>query len=103
MTGRILKDEMREQPRRRACEMARGFESKDVEFQQEEAARRARTGVAASPDERARQVTRRTAELALTRARAELAQTTSPVRRDALARAIAQLETQVGVAADPDR
>lgn len=83
--------------------MARGFESKDVEFQQEEAARRALAGVPVSPDERAQQAARRTAELALTRARAELAQTASPVRRDALARACAQLETQLGVAPDPHR
>ena len=75
--------------------MARGFESKDVEFQQAEAERRAVPVEALSADERARQASRHTVELALTHARQELAATTSPIRRDTLSRAIADLERQM--------
>lgn len=82
--------------------MARGFESKDVEFQQAEAERRVPVGASVSREERDRKAARRTVELALSRARAELAHTPSPVRRDALARAVVDLEAQLG-APDPHR
>lgn len=75
--------------------MARGFESKDVEFQQAEAQRRQPDRGPVSADERARQDARRTVELALVGARAELSRTTAPVRREALARAVQDLEAQL--------
>ena len=53
--------------------MARGFESKDVEFQQAEAERRKRSVRELSADEREAQARRTTIELALARARADLA------------------------------
>jgi phage terminase large subunit-like protein len=75
--------------------MARGFESKDVEFQQAEAERRATPVQALSADERIRQASRHTLELALTHARQELAATTAPIRRDTLTQAITDLERQL--------
>jgi len=86
--------------------MARGFESKDVEFQQAEAERRGRAGspdVAASPADRDRRADRRTLELALSRARAEQSATTSTVRREVLARMIEDLDARLAALADPPR
>jgi hypothetical protein len=75
--------------------MARGFESKDVEFQQAEAEREKVLRPALSSDERNTQARRRTIELALTRARAELDAATSAAHRQMLGRAIASLEDQL--------
>lgn len=75
--------------------MARGFESKDVEFQQAEAARTPSLAPLRSRDDRDRLAAHRTLTLTLARARAELAATTAPVRRDGLSRAIAALERQL--------
>ncbi len=75
--------------------MARGFESKDVEFQQAEAERTSPPAPVMSADQRDRLSAGRTVTLALTRARAELAATASPIRRDMLSRAIAALEEQL--------
>lgn len=83
--------------------MARGFESKDVEFQQAEAERSRQLAPALSPEARDRQAEIRTVELALVRARAEQQATTSPVRQQMLARAIADLERQLTDAADISR
>ena len=52
--------------------MARGFESKDVEFQQAEAERAKTLRRALTADERAALARRRSIELALARARADL-------------------------------
>jgi hypothetical protein len=84
--------------------MARGFESKDVEFQQAEAAERvrpARRGLTAVERDRASR--RQTLELAATRARAELAGASSPWHRRMLEAAIADLEARLteAVPADP--
>ena len=79
--------------------MARGFESKDVEFQQEEAQRRrARPGVELSADERVAAERRRTVELALARARADLEAARSSAHRRMLEQAIAALEEQLRTA-----
>ncbi len=77
--------------------MARGFESKDVEFQQAEAERRkaAARGRALTPEERERAAERRTVELALTRARADLAAARSNSHRKMLTEAIATLESRL--------
>jgi len=75
--------------------MARGFESKDVEFQQAEAERAASTRRALSAEERARAERHRAVELSLTRVRADMAAASSPAHRDMLARAIAALEAQL--------
>jgi hypothetical protein len=75
--------------------MARGFESKDVEFQQAEAERAKTLGQALTPEEREAQTTRRTIELALIRARADLAAARSTTLKKMLAAAIAELERQL--------
>jgi hypothetical protein len=75
--------------------MARGFESKDVEFQQAEAEREKTFGPALTPEEREAQSKRGTIELALARARADLAAARTPAHRRMLTQAIAALEQQL--------
>jgi hypothetical protein len=75
--------------------MARGFESKDVEYQQAEAERQKTLGRALTTEERDARTRRRTIELALTRARADLAAARSPGHKRMLADAIAALEQQL--------
>jgi hypothetical protein len=75
--------------------MARGFESKDVEFQQAEAERRATTRRSLTPEERGRAAERHTIELSLARVRADLAVATLPAHRRMLEQAIAVLEEQL--------
>jgi hypothetical protein len=75
--------------------MARGFESKDVEFQQAEAERAKTHGRALSADEREADARRRTLQLSLARARADLSAARSPAHRQMLEQAIAALEDQL--------
>jgi multidrug resistance efflux pump len=75
--------------------MARGFESKDVEFQQAEAVRGKPLGRALTADERNTQERHRTLELALTRAKADLAAARTNAHRQMLQDAIAALEDQL--------
>jgi hypothetical protein len=75
--------------------MARGFESKDVEYQQAEREREASLSPGLSPGEREAHDKRRTLELSLARARADLAAARSPRHREMLAHAIAALEEQL--------
>jgi hypothetical protein len=75
--------------------MARGFESKDVEYQQAEAERVRQLGRALTPEEREAQNVRATIELALARARADLAAARTPAHRRMLVAAIAALEQQL--------
>jgi putative hemolysin len=78
--------------------MARGFESKDVEFQQAEASRKNEVRRAPTPlseGEREALARRQTLELSLARVRSELASATSQAHRRMLERAIASLEAQV--------
>ena len=75
--------------------MARGFESKDVEFQQAEAENRPTMRRALSHEERDAQTRRQTLELTLTRARSELAAARSDRHREMLERAVADLEVQL--------
>jgi hypothetical protein len=74
--------------------MARGFESKDVEFQQAEAARDRASRPSLTTDERDARTRRQTLELTLARARSELASARSDAHRHMLERAIASLEAQ---------
>ena len=83
--------------------MARGFESKDIEYQQAEAERNRRPLAPVAPADREREAGRRTVELALASARAEQASTSSPVRREILTRAIADLESQLSQLTSPSR
>jgi len=75
--------------------MARGFESKDVEYQQAEASRREAVGRAPSAGEREQAGRRRSVELALLRSRNQLAHATSMTHRAMLEQAIAELERQL--------
>lgn len=75
--------------------MARGFESKDVEYQQAEAERKRRGGREMTGDERETQVRRKTIELSLARARADLAVARSEAHRRMLASAIDALEQEL--------
>jgi hypothetical protein len=75
--------------------MARGFESKDVEFQQAEAERARVPRRPMTAEEHARTERCRVVELSLTRVRADLLTATSPAHRQMLAHAIAALEAQL--------
>ncbi len=75
--------------------MARGFESKDVEFQQAEAERVKTLGQPLTSQERDRKSRRQSIELALARARADLAAARTPAHKKMLAAAIAALEQQL--------
>ena len=76
--------------------MARGFESKDVEFQQAEAERQKTFAPALTREEREAQSKRATIELALARARADLEAARTPAHKRMLTQAIAALEQQLG-------
>ena len=75
--------------------MARGFESKDVEFQQAEKERGKSLGRALTPEERDAQGRRQTIALSLARAKADLAAARTPAHKRMLADAIAALEHQL--------
>jgi hypothetical protein len=75
--------------------MARGFESKDVEYQQAEADRAKNGAPTLDAGERDEQTRRRTVELALSRARSDLAKAHVPAHRRMLEQAIAALEQQL--------
>jgi hypothetical protein len=76
--------------------MARGFESKQVEFQQEEAQRRKNLKPAVSPEDQLAQERRRAREHARARAAADLERATNPNHRRMLEAAIAALDDQLG-------
>jgi len=75
--------------------MARGFESKDVEFQQAEAGRAKTVGRALTPAERETRTKRRTLELALVKVRADREAARSDTLRRMLDEAITSLETEL--------
>jgi hypothetical protein len=81
--------------------MARGWESKAVEQQQEEAARRASVRASAgAPDAPARLAERRVVELARARAAADLARATRPAHRAMLEQALAALDERLARLSD---
>lgn len=75
--------------------MARGFESKDVEFQQAEAERGRAFKRALTPQEREALNHRRTLELALVKARADRDAARSDAHRHMLDEAVTALEAQL--------
>ena len=76
--------------------MARGFESKDIEYQQAEAQRpRGKTGVR-SAEQRAADARRQTLELSIARTESDLRAATSPVHRRMLEQALTALRERVG-------
>jgi hypothetical protein len=76
--------------------MARGFESKMVEFQQEEAARGRSKAEPLSPEEQVRQTRRAGLQLARTRAVTDLASARRPAHKAMLEQAIKALDDQLG-------
>lgn len=75
--------------------MARGFESKDVEYQQAERERERTLNRGLTSEEREALAKRRTLELSVARARADLATAKTPAHRRMLEQAIAALEQQL--------
>ena len=75
--------------------MARGFESKDVEFQQAEAERTKTLRPELTIEEREIQQRRRTLELALTKARADQEAARSDAHRRMLQQAVTALEAEL--------
>jgi hypothetical protein len=75
--------------------MARGFESKMVEFQQEEAARGRSKGEPLSAEEQARSARRAGLQLARARAVTDLARATRPAHKAMLEQAIKALDDQL--------
>jgi hypothetical protein len=77
--------------------MARGFDSKSVEYQQEEAlrSRQEKKGRPLSEEERARLQRRQTLKLARARTAADLARAASPAQQQMLRRALAALEAEL--------
>lgn len=75
--------------------MARGWESKNIEAQQEEAQKGRDLGPALTPEERATLDRRRVIELALAAKRDELTRATSDAHRAYLTRAIRDLESSL--------
>ena len=75
--------------------MARGFESKDVEFQQSEAERQKSLKQMLTAEERDTQARRLTLELALARARSDLELAKSAAHRKMLEQAVAGLREQI--------
>ncbi|HSP89995.1 MAG TPA: hypothetical protein VLN08_03775 [Vicinamibacterales bacterium] len=77
--------------------MARGFDSKSVEYQQEEAlrSRQEKRGRPLSEEERARLQRRQTLNLARARTAADLARAASPAQQEMLGRALASLDREL--------
>lgn len=75
--------------------MARGFESKDVEFQQTEAVRVPTTASSLSAAERDAREHRRSVELSLSRMRSELERATVPAHRRGIEAAIRALDVEL--------
>jgi hypothetical protein len=76
--------------------MARGFESKDVEYQQAEAQRPRTAPDVRTAEQREADARRRTLELSLARTEAELRDATSPVHRRMLEQALMALRERLG-------
>jgi hypothetical protein len=75
--------------------MARGFESKSVESQQEEAQRSKITRPALSPEDQARQTRRTGLELALAQTQSEMTTACRPAHREMLKLRLAAIQAQI--------
>jgi hypothetical protein len=80
--------------------MARGFESKDVEFQQAEAQRDKTPRRSLTADQRELHDRRTALTLSLARMRADLERASSPAHRRMAEQAIAALEAELAVFTD---
>jgi len=85
--------------------MARGFESKDIEYQQAEAQRPRANIAELSAEEREADARRRTLELSIARTESDLRAASSPLHRRMLEQALAALRERVGsgVGSDVER
>ena len=81
--------------------MARGFDSKFVEAQQEEASRKKTVGPHRSAAEQATDARRAMLHLARTRAASDLSRATAPAHRRMLESAIQALDEQIATLARP--
>ena len=75
--------------------MARGWESKSIESQQEEAARDRVRKPSLTPEQRAAEERRRTLQLARTRAAEDLARATAPHHRKMLEQTLTAIDEQL--------
>ena len=75
--------------------MARGFESKSVESQQEEAQRSKSTRPALSPEDQARQSRKTGLELALAQTQSEMANACRPAHREMLKLRLEAIQAQI--------
>ena len=75
--------------------MARGFESKSVESQQEEAQRSKITRPALSPEDQARQTRRTGLELALAQTQSEMSAACRPAHREMLKLRLEAIQAQI--------
>jgi hypothetical protein len=75
--------------------MARGFDSKFVEAQQEEATRKAQLRPPMTPEQREREAHRQSLELARARAEADLQRASVPAHRRMLEEAIRALDAEL--------
>ena len=75
--------------------MARGFDSKFVEAQQEEATRDKAVGPLLTPEQRDRLTRRRALEMSRARAVSDLSRASSPAHKHMLEQAIAALDEQL--------
>ena len=75
--------------------VARGFESKSVESQQEEAQRSKITRPALSPEDQARQTRRTGLELALAQTQSEMAAACRPAHREMLKLRLEAIQAQI--------
>jgi hypothetical protein len=75
--------------------MARGWESKSVEAQQEEASRSQRPRPEPNPEDRTRAERRRSLELTRRRAVDDLSRATAPAHRSMLEQTIASIDEQL--------
>lgn len=83
--------------------MARGWESKAIESQQESAADARRARPAVNPADASRQAARATLMLARTRALADLQSACAPAHRAMLEQAIAELDQRLAALTNPSR
>jgi hypothetical protein len=83
--------------------MARGFDSKFVEAQQEEAVRDKPARPSLTPEQKALAARRQSILLSRTRAQAELDRATAAAHRRMLEGAIAALDEQLNAIGAPDR
>ena len=79
----------------RSDQMARGFESKSVESQQEEAQRAKMTRPAVSPEEQARQSRKAGLELALAQTQSELTAACKPAHKEMLKLKLEAIHAQI--------